>query len=451
MARYSRFAVCSPLTLASEIGARVLRDGGNAADAAVATSLALAVASPHMCGVGGDLLAMVWADGELTGLNSSGALPAAARLPADGRVPFTGIGSATVPGAPAGWRALAERYGTRPLRALAEPAIRLAREGVERAPGLIASTRVMRGLLEQDAEAARVFLADGPLLQPELAGTLEDLDGFSEGPVAARAPEPFAREDFGTHRAEWVTPVRAPFADHSPDAPAPETEVCEMPPNSRGWLACEAIGRLERLGGLDPGEPEFHERLLRAVIGALERERAAGDTIYLCVVDGDGMAVSLNQSLFGVFGSGVVVPGTGVLLHSRGAYHTPETYRGGRKPVHTLSPAMALTNARPRLVFGTMGADAQIQIHLQLLARILVAGQPVEEALAAPRWAAIWGALMVEEGLPPLEPSGLSAKPMPTAETAGFDAAGHAHAILLGPEGLEAGCDPRSDGIPVGE
>src|SRR5262249_61874686 len=113
MARFARHAVCSPLTLASRIGLDVLRDGGNAADAAIATNLALAVAYPHMCGVGGDLLALVWADGQLVGLNSSGRLPAAATLPPDGVVPERGVRSATVPRAPAGWAAPAARVGTR--------------------------------------------------------------------------------------------------------------------------------------------------------------------------------------------------------------------------------------------------------------------------------------------------------------------------------------------------
>src|SRR5215470_15109914 len=139
MPRFARHAVCSPLTLASEIGVDVLRDGGNAVDAAVATNLALAVAYPHMCGVGGDLLAMVWTDGEIVGLNSSGCLPARAAL-TEPFVPVRGIGSATVPGAPAGWRALLERFGTRSLAALAAPAIGLARDGIEPSPGLVRVT-----------------------------------------------------------------------------------------------------------------------------------------------------------------------------------------------------------------------------------------------------------------------------------------------------------------------
>src|SRR5262245_49513759 len=432
MTAFTRHVVCSPLTLASEAGHDVLRDGGNAVDAAIATNLVLAVAYPHMCGVGGDLFAIVYAGGEPVGLNSSGRLPAAARLPPDG-VPQRGAGSATVPGAPAGWRALAERFGTRPLAALAEPAIRLAREGVVRAPGLARITEWSRMDLTRDAEAGAIFLADGPLVQPDLAATLADLDGFYAGAVARRAPAPFTPEDFAAHRAEWVTPVHGRFAGF---------DVCEMPPNSRGHLVLEAIARLEPLEGLDPGGAEFHLRLIRALRAA----RPGGDTIYLCVVDEHGMAVSLNQSLYMPFGSGVVVPGTGVLLHNRGAYHTAATYRGGARPVHTLAPGVALRDGRPALVFGTMGGDAAVQVHLHLLARLLGAHEPADRAIAAPRGTFTAETLLVEEGLPPLAPPGMAVAPMPVAELAG-----HAHAIRIGPGGLEAACDPRADGVPVGD
>src|SRR5207253_10797595 len=135
--------------------------------AAIATNLALAVAYPHMCGIGGDLLAIVWADGELVGLNSSGALPAAGELPPGG-VPERGIGSATVPGAPAGWMALAERFGTRSLKELAAPAAELARGGVDRSPGLAKVTEWYRWLLEQNEDAKRIYLAD-KLVEEELA------------------------------------------------------------------------------------------------------------------------------------------------------------------------------------------------------------------------------------------------------------------------------------------
>ncbi len=434
MARFARHAVSSPLTLASAIGLDVLRDGGNAVDAAIATNLALAVGYPHMCGVGGDLFAMVWADGELAGVASSGRLPAAATLPTDG-VPQRGIGSATVPGAPAGWAALARRFGTRSLDELARPAIRLASEGVERAPGLARLTAWSRDLLALDSEAARIFLAADRLVQRDLARTLGDLEGFYTGPVARQAPPPFAPADFAEHRAEWVAPLRAPFVG---------VEVCEMPPNSRGHLVLDAIRRLEPLDGLGPRDAEFHRRLVRALRAAT----FGGDTIYLCVVDRRGMAVSLNQSLYMAFGSGVVVPGTGVLLHNRGAYHTRETYRGGAQPLHTLAPAMALVDGRPRLVFGTMGGEGQVQIHLQLLARILVAHETVEEAIAAPRWTFDRATLLVEQGLPALKPlpAGMAVGTMPVPELAG-----HAHAILVQPGTLDAASDPRADGVPLGD
>ena len=433
MTTFARAAICSPLTLASEIGRDVLRSGGNAVDAAIATNLALAVAYPHMCGVGGDLLGMVWSQGELIGINSSGALPAAAVLPSDG-VPQRGIGSATVPGAPAAWHALAERFGSKTLAELAAPAARLAREGIERSLGLAKITEWSRPILAADAEAARIFLAPGRLVQPELAGVLEDLENFYNGPVARATPAPFTPDDFAAHRVAWVDPLRETFAD---------VEVCEMPPNSRGYLVLESIRRLEPLDELKPSDAEWHRRLIAASRAAA----SGGDTVYLCVVDADGMAVSINQSLFQGFGSGVVVPGTGVLLHNRGAYHTPQSYRGGAKPIHTLSPAIGLVDGRPRVVFGTMGGDAQVQIHLQLLARILVAGERVEEAIAAPRWQFSGSTLLVEEGLPALDGKlpDLTVEPMPTPELAG-----HAHAILIAKDGLHAAADPRSDGIPVG-
>jgi gamma-glutamyltranspeptidase/glutathione hydrolase len=432
-------AIASPHYLASSAGLAALTQGGNAVDAAVATNLVLAVVYPHMCGVGGDLFAMVWQDGELAGLNSSGRLPANAPNVADGfslpgerdgdtpRVPRHGAGSATVPGAVAGWKALLERYGTMPLSELAKPAIRLAREGCPRARGLDKLTKAFASLLERDREAKRIYLAEGALVQIELAETLEDLGNFYSGPVADRAPAPFAPQDFADHRAEWVAPEQTGFAG---------LEVCEMPPNSRGHLALRAIERLEPLDGLTPADPEWHLRQVRAVDGATGH----GDTIYLCTRDEHGMAVSLNQSLFEAFGSGVVVPGTGVLLHNRGAYFKPQEYAPKARPTHTLAPAMALRDGEPSLIFGTMGGETQIQIHLQLLSRVFIAGQELGEAIAAPRWVRREGQLLAEPGLPDI-----GAQPLAVP-----DLAGHAHAILVERGHLAAAFDPRSDGAAVG-
>jgi gamma-glutamyltranspeptidase/glutathione hydrolase len=422
--------VASPHYLASSAGLAVLARGGNAIDAAVATNLVLAVVYPHMCGLGGDIFAIVWTDGELAGLNSSGHLPA--RAPTLDAVPQRGIGSATVPGAVAGWQALLDRFGTMPISELARPAIRLAREGHLRAPGLARITAFMRALLDRDPEAARIYLADGPLVQPELADTIEDIDNFYSGSVARNAPAPFTPQDFAEHDAEWVTPERTDWEG---------LDVCEMPPNSRGHLALRALEVMEPLRSLTPADPEWHLRAVRA-IRAVDRPRGDnGDTIYLCVRDENGMAVSINQSLFEAFGSGVVVPGTGVLFHNRGAYLRPEEYGPRARPTHTLAPAMALRDGEPALVFGTMGGETQVQIHLQLLARIFVAGEDVGDAIAAPRWVIRGGRLMAEAGLPDL-----NAEPVPAPELAG-----HAHAIhIRGPREIAAAFDPRSDGAVVG-
>ena len=421
-------AVASPHYLASSAGLAVLTSGGNAVDAAVATNLVLAVVYPHMCGLGGDLFAMVWQEGGPIGLNASGRLPAAAKLDGD-RVPAHGPLSATVPGAVSGWLALLERFGSRPIDELARPAVRLAREGAPRAPGLVRITAFFERLLERDEEAKRTFLGDGPLRQPELAETIEDISRFYEGPVAENAPAPFAPSDFAEQRAEWVAPLSGEFAG---------VEVLEMPPNSRGHLVLEALERLAPLDGLPPDGAEFHRRLMRSLEPATA---VAGDTIYLCARDEAGMSVSLSQSLAKPFGSGVVVPGTGVLLHNRAVYFTPETYLGGARPVHTLAPAMALRGGRPHLIFGTQGGLNQVAIHLQLLARLFVAGQELGEAIAAPRWVQAENGLQQEEGLPDL---GGSPLPVP-------DAAGHANAILVRDDGyLVAAADPRSDGAALG-
>jgi gamma-glutamyltranspeptidase/glutathione hydrolase len=410
----------------------VLARGGNAVDAAVATNLLLAVAYPHMCGLGGDLIAQVWSDGELAGMNSTGTLPA--KAPPVEQVPKRGIGSATVPGAVAGWQAMLERFGTVPLRELAEPAVRLAREGCPRAPGLRFATKGLAGVLERDPHARRIFLGEGPLLvQEELAETLDDIDNFYSGPVAKNAPEPFTPEDFADHRAQWVEPERLDWRG---------LEICEMPPNSRGYLALRALEAMEPLDGLTPDDAEWHHRQIAAIRAVDPRMGARGDTIYLSVRDENGMAVSLNQSLSAGFGSGVMVPGTGVLLHSRAEYFTPEEYVGGAVlPRHTLSPGMALRDGEPCLLFGLQGGESQIQVHLQLLTRIFIASQDVGDAVASPRWRISRDSMWQEPGLPDL-----GGQPYPYK-----DFAGHANLIhIRGPREVAAAFDPRSDGAAVG-
>jgi gamma-glutamyltranspeptidase/glutathione hydrolase len=285
----------------------------------------------------------------------------------------------------------------------------------------------MTELLRRDPEASRIFLTGDPLVQTDLAESIENIDDFYAGPAARNAPAPFTPDDFAAHRAEWVEPLHTSFNG---------VEVYEMPPNSRGHLVIKALDRLEPLDDLGPDDAEYHLRLARA-IGATDDAR---DTIYLCVRDESGMSVSLNQSLFNAFGSGVVIPGTGVLLHNRASYFKPNEYKPGARPTHTLAPAMALKNGKPRLIFGTMGGDTQVQTHMQLLARIIHSGQDVADAVAAPRWVRRKGPLRAESGLPDI-----GAEPLQHS-----DLAGHAHAILIEPHHLAAAHDPRSDGATLG-
>lgn len=425
--RYPHGAIATPHYLATVTGLNVLMSGGNAVDAGVAANLVLAVACPHLCGTGGDLFAQVFADGEVFGLNSSGRLPKTAQLPDDGQVPVTGVGSATVPGAPAGWLALVDKFGSRSFQQLAAPAIRLATEGLHRSPMLERSTKAARFMLKKDSWMSKIFLAEGPLVQSELADTLEDLGSFYTGRVARNAPAPFTPEDFAEHRAEWVEPVHTSFAG---------CEIYEMPSNSRGHLVIEALQKMESLEGLSENDPEFHLRMIRAVVGC---DTGRGDTVYLCVHDENGMAVSINESNYMGWGSFVMIPETGVHLHNRGAFFTPRTYKGGARPIHTLAPAMAVGDGRPRLVFGTMGGEAQIHIHLQLLARILHLGQDPAYAVSAPRWVKNrQGEIVCEPGLPDLGLGEIN------------DTAGHANVISIESEGLAPAADPRSEGLAAG-
>ncbi|HLF69572.1 MAG TPA: gamma-glutamyltransferase [Actinomycetota bacterium] len=426
---FPRAAVASPHYLATTAGVHVLMQGGNAVDAAIATNLVLAVVCPHLCGVGGDLFALIFAEGRIHGLNSSGCLPKAATLPPDGQVPVRGVGAATVPGAVAGWLAMHDRFGSMPIGNLAAPAIRYAQQGFPRTSSLRRSITRSLDVFDDGTDFARLFLRDEPTgRNVDLAATLGDLSNFYSGPVAQNAPAPFTPDDFSSHQAQWVDPVTTPFRGH---------DIYEMPPNSRGHLVLRALDRLEPLEGSGPDDAQFHERLFRAIASV----SLTGDTVYLCVHDEKGMAVSLNESNFMGFGSGVLVPGTGVHLHNRGAYLTPATYKGGVRPIHTLSPGMSLLDGQPSLIFGTMGGEAQIQIHMQLLARVLVAGQELGAAVAAPRWVKHGeGQLLAEEGLPEM-----GATVIPRS-----DIAGHAHMIRRTDEGIEAVSDPRSDGLALG-
>ncbi|MFI6322041.1 gamma-glutamyltransferase family protein [Nonomuraea sp. NPDC050556] len=500
--RYARSGmVCSVDHLASNAGVVMLDRGGSAADAAIATNAVLAVTAPHMCGLGGDLFALVH-DGSVRALNSSGRAGSGAdpaRLRAEGhtRMPFLrDIRSVTVPGCVDGWLALHEQYGKLPLAELFEPAIRLAAGGFAASVLALGAPRVAA---EPGAgDFAGVTKAGDVMRRPGVARTLAAIaalgrDGFylgefGEGLIELGAGE-YAEADLAKPGATWVTPLSVRAFGH---------DVWTIPPNSQGYLTLLSLAILD---GLDlPSSPAHaawahllvesariagHDRLAalhenaadllapaeierrRALIDSRARIKvstpvAEGDTTYLCAVDEDGMGVSLIQSNASGFGSLLFEPRTGINLHNRGIGFSlveghPAEYGPGRRPPHTLAPALI---TRPdgslRSVVGTQGGDAQPQILLQVITRLLKYGQAPGEAIAAPRWRLgtggtgfdTWDApdettVEIEEGATWAD--GLGALGHPVEVKPSSSAFGHAHLIDLLPDGVLAGAaDPRS-------
>ncbi|PRX92490.1 gamma-glutamyltransferase family protein [Allonocardiopsis opalescens] len=491
--------VCTVDHLASAAGVAALRAGGTAADAAIAANAVLTVTAPHMCGLGGDLFALVHdAPGRPAVLNASGRAGSgadAARLRAEGRteMPFhDDVRSVTVPGCVAGWQALHERYGLLPLAELLAPAIDYAASGFPASPllawvaGLIAGVPGAEDLAEVD-RPGRLVRRPG-VARMLRAVAAEGAEGFYQGEFGAALIEIGAGEyteaDLAAARGEWVEPVGLRVFGH---------DVWTVPPNSQGYLVPMALGIAERLGlPDDPADPLWahlmveaarlagHDRgsalydgadvsallapaELDARAAAVRPDRraavadltASGDTTYLCAADGSGRAVSLIQSNASGFGSRLFAPGTGVNLHNRGigfslAAGHPAEYAPGRRPPHTLSPVL-ITHPDGSLygVAGTMGGDIQPQVVQQVLARLLLHGQDVAAAVAAPRWATsatngfdTWAdpdgaGVRVEEGAPAAWVPGLRDRGHP-AETVpqGF---AHAHAITRDPDGTLSG------------
>lgn len=376
-----RAMATSSSPLVTRVGLRVLEQGGNAADAAVAMAGMLALAEPMMSGLGGDTMVLVWSakDQRVYGLNGSGMAPSGASLERLGSVPLMpehGAASVTIPGALDGWCTLLERFGTHSLQELWEPVITAARDGYPVGESIAGFWAVGAALMGQSAssELREVFLPHGSAPQPgqrmrlpQLADTLERVaregrQGFYEGPVAeaiattisaGAVPTTTADVAAQQHRSEWVEPLSVGFRGR---------DVLGMPPNSQGVVALHALGILEGLplAAMDEAERLHHEieairlgfELAIDVVGEptpamLEQLRQAlspdglaaarsritaqarpatrpqggnsGDTSYVCAVDGEGNAVSLMTSISGLFGSGLVAGNTGVLLNNRAA------------------------------------------------------------------------------------------------------------------------------------
>ncbi|HWH85053.1 MAG TPA: gamma-glutamyltransferase family protein [Burkholderiaceae bacterium] len=449
---FARNVVATSHALASQAGVRMLLAGGNAVDAAIAAAAALTIVEPVSNGLGSDNFAILWDGNELHGLNSSGVAPAAwnpgyFKRKHGGQFPVRGWDTVTTPGAVAGWVALSERFGRLPFADLLAPAIELAERGhgvgtivadkwarqvpaLQSLPGF-ADAFMPRGRAPEPGERF-VFGAAGATLR-QIAATKGE--AFYRGEIAAKLVAHSSAHggsmqlsDLANYRPEWVGTISKRFAGHV---------LHEIPPNGQGIAALMALGMLERMElGRYPVDSALSQHLqieamklafadtYRWVADARSMtqvtppdllsdaylaERAklidptraqnfahgtppAGGTIYLTAADERGMMVSLIQSNYMGFGSGVVVPGTGVSLQNRGHGFTldeahPNVVAPGKRPFHTIIPGFLMkADGRPQMSFGVMGGNMQPQGHLQTLVRLLVHGQQPQAACDAPRW-----------------------------------------------------------------
>jgi gamma-glutamyltranspeptidase/glutathione hydrolase len=516
-------AIATSQPLATAAGLAVLQRGGNAIDAAVTAAAVLSLVEPHMTGIGGDLFALFWwsRESRLVGLNASGrsgSLMTRAAFTDQGldAVPLFGGQPITVPGALSGWAALLERYGTVSLDQALAPAIRLADSGFPVSPIIGAQWAAQAERLREDEGARATFLLEGTrapragewFRNPDLAATYQAIADSGPavlygGSLGQRIVDRVSAlggfltlDDLAKHQPVWVEPMSVTFRGHT---------VWELPPNGQGVAALEMLRILEpydlaemghnsapylhhlieakKLAFADlarwVGDPEamsvpaerlLDEDFIEARRAALDPERAAvrvdpgsavtsSETVYLAAADGDGNMVSLINSIYWEFGSGVVVPGTGFALQNRGAGFTlepdlPNTVAPRKRPFHTIIPAFVTrpgpAGEEPWLAFGVMGGSIQPQGHVQVLLNLLEFGMDLQEAIDAARFRHLSGLQVGLEGPIPegtrraLAALGHEIVALPPGE------AGGAQAVMRLLRGWAAGSDPRKDGMAAG-
>ncbi|MBC7953531.1 MAG: gamma-glutamyltransferase family protein [Rhodospirillaceae bacterium] len=521
-----RGMITTPHHLASQAGLAVLREGGNAIEAAIAASAALAVVYPHMTGLGGDGFWLIAEPGKppvsIDGSGASGAkvdvdLYRADRLKA---VPVRGgLAANTVAGAVSGWQLAldvsAQWGGGMSLERLFEDAIHYARQGFAVTNHQEAATRRNLAALKKAPGFAQTFLARNKvpaagsvLTLPALADTLErlaasGLDDFYRGEIARSVAEelrnagsPLKSEDLARHRGMRRRPLSLGL---------PCGTLFNTAPPTQGLASLILLGVFQRLGveaaddfawvhGLveatklatrvrdahvtDPHRMSVHattylsDHLLDRMAGEIDPACAQGhtlpardgDTVWLGVVDGQGRAVSCIQSLYHAFGSGIVLPRTGIAWHNRGCSFSldPENrnvLEPRRKPFHTLSPALARLKDGRTMVWGSMGGDSQPQTQAQIFTRAVLYGQDVQQAVTAPRFVfgrGVDGApasdLKLESRFSPELVESLRAAGHVVETVSPFDSImGHAGALIRRTDGMiEGACDPRADGVVAG-
>lgn len=513
----TRGMIATSQPMATQAGLAVLQAGGNAMDAAIAASAVLCVTEPPSTGIGGDcfLLYHEAKTGKLHGLNGSGRAPARATLEEFERrnlmqVPEFGILSVIVPGAVDAWQTALERFGTRGLEELLQPAIAFATDGYAITPVVAKSWQNNAAVLVPHAESRRDFLMDGrpPVSgtvhrQPRLAESLRRIarsgrDAFYRGPIAeeivrfSRAHDGLLElEDFAEYRSEWVEPI---FTDYR------GVRVYEIPPNGQGITALMTLNILEqaKLGEMTflstdhlhlvieafklavaerdeyVADPAFNklpvEEMLSKKFATKQyaridprqatrypiqpTARAHRDTVYLSVVDRDRNAVSFINSLYYPFGSGVVGGDTGIMLQNRGAGFVLEPDHFNciaprKRPLHTIIPAMVY-RGDDILSFGVMGGEFQPMGHVYVLTNFLDFGLDLQEAIDAPRFQPGGGVVALERPVSQEVLKALQQRGHVVGRTE--LSLGGAQAIYIDTKNgvLSAGSDPRKDGCALG-
>jgi gamma-glutamyltranspeptidase len=492
-------AIAAPHPAAVAAASEAVAAGGNALDAALAAATVLAVVYPHQCGVGGDLVALVRRPGhDVVAILSAGAAPAGvdtAALARQERMPSQGAQTVTIPGAVAGWHALASLGARLGLAAPLTRASRLAADGFPVSAGLARAIDVRAAELRAD-EGMRAVFGDGDgalkgegdtIVQPALAATLAELAGDPDAMREGRIPASIAARlralggahteaDFAAHTADIVAPVMVARAGmRCWVAPPPSQGVVLLgilPEALEGGaddlvaaVRAAALTRQAELGDPRGGAIDVDAMLdPRGVTrsGPLPRAgRALGDTVAVTTADADGTVVTLIQSVYQLFGSGILDPGTGVILHNRGsAFSTDPAHPGrigaGLRPPHTLLPVIAETD-RVVVGVGCQGGSAQPWILAQVARDLLDPAVDPAVVLGRPRF--VVGArdlghermtLVAEPGTDAAV-AAAHALDLPVVQTAGrIDDAGHVQVVRLHPDGhLDAASDPRADGRAV--
>jgi gamma-glutamyltranspeptidase/glutathione hydrolase len=507
--------VATSQPLAAQAGLRMLLKGGNAVDAILATAIALTVVEPTSNGIGSDAFAILWAGTRLHGLNASGRSPKGLtydRFAGRKTLSSRGWDAVTVPGAVSAWAALSERFGRLPFADLFEPAIGYARDGFLVSPITARGWAYAPKIFKDFPEFAATFLPHGRAPRPgerfacpDQADTLEKIaasrgEAFYRGELAekiaahARATGGLMTvEDLAGHQADWVETIALDYRGLT---------LHEIPPNGQGLAALLMLGILRnfdlaaypvdsaaslhlQLEAMKLAFADAHryisdpatmdvavEALLdesylakRAALIDLKEARIPahgapkeGGTVYLTAADASGLMVSFIQSNYSGFGSGIVVPGTGISLQNRGYGFTlekghPNQIDGGKRPYHTIIPGFLMDGQQPRMSFGVMGGPMQPQGHAQMVIRLRDYGQNPQAASDAPRWRVIEGlAVEIEAGFQPevlaeLERRGHHLKVIPPPNLGGF---GGAQLIYRLEDGYLAASDHRKDGQAVG-